>query len=273
MKKRNIPNLFIIGAPKCGTTSLHQWLGDHPQIHMSKVKEPFFFNNHESQLKLDHNSYFKLFETPNKNIAYFGEATPFYMYSKTAIKKILDTSPNSKFLITVRNPVNLFESLFYQNLKLNMENHKNLEEAWKSLDDVRVFPSLRYKKICSLAKYVREVKKYINTNNLKVITLDDLTNNPHGSMNEICGFLNVDKFYQGYSFKNYNKRAVVKFPLMNSYYLNLIEKLPQLNMGIATYIQRKLFLRENTKFEKFICEELILEKKKIEDCLGQEIFK
>lgn len=60
MKK---PNLFILGAPKCGTTSLANWLGEHPRVFMSPMKEPYYFNKDHSYSRVENlKSYENLFE-------------------------------------------------------------------------------------------------------------------------------------------------------------------------------------------------------------------
>ena len=62
-----IPNLFIIGSPKCGTTSLANWLNNHPQIFMSKRKEPEYFCDDLiiTKYRINKSSYMKLFASSN----------------------------------------------------------------------------------------------------------------------------------------------------------------------------------------------------------------
>ena len=57
------PNFFIIGAPKCGTTSLSVWLSEHPKIFMSPIKEPHFFNTDDRQAVTTLDQYEALFSS------------------------------------------------------------------------------------------------------------------------------------------------------------------------------------------------------------------
>jgi len=125
-------NLFIIGAPKCGTTSLYDILNSQEAIEMSSVKEPHFFSkdltentpiNIKKRKKIKyknrkitkrHSSYIESREVyeslwTNSNQAYYGEASPSYLYSNIAAEEIFRYNPNSKIIVILRNP---YERLF-----------------------------------------------------------------------------------------------------------------------------------------------------------------
>lgn len=109
---KQVPNLFIIGAPKCGTTALANYLAQHSQIYISKCKEPryfdactfFDFKEDYSIKSLD--EYLKFFDNIEaKNKKYKIDASVFNMYNEKSIKDILELSPNSKFILLIRDPV------------------------------------------------------------------------------------------------------------------------------------------------------------------------
>ena len=76
------PNFFIVGAPKCGTTTLFSWLSEHPNVFMSRVKEPNHFNKDFNFPKYrDKNDYLKLFKDANYQHVCIGEASPYYLFS------------------------------------------------------------------------------------------------------------------------------------------------------------------------------------------------
>ena len=83
----NKPNLFIVGAPKCGTTFMYDYLRQHPEIFMSSQKEPHFFGKdltrHGTLYALRFNEYMSLFENANAE-KIVGEASTFYLYSRSA---------------------------------------------------------------------------------------------------------------------------------------------------------------------------------------------
>ena len=134
------PNLFIVGQPKAGTTALHYFLSEHPDIYMAEVKEPHFFckdfheesdRYHGSRLFFslrDEASYLKLFSkvTLEKII---GESSIHYLYSKVAAYEIYKFNPEAKIIIMLRNPAEWLYSLHNQYVNITTENEKNFSKA------------------------------------------------------------------------------------------------------------------------------------------------
>lgn len=112
------PNLFIVGAPKAGTTSLHQYLSCFPDVYMSPVKEPNFFSKEiysdDSDIRPIRNQsrYLSLFRGGG-SLRYRGEASPAYLLDRTAPKLIRRVSPEASILITLRDPVELAYSFYF----------------------------------------------------------------------------------------------------------------------------------------------------------------
>ena len=93
------PNLFIIGAPKCGTTALADWLGAHPSIFITLPKEPWFFNTDFGPRGPCANltEYERLCLEATSDHQYIGEASTIYMASSDAVPHILSRYPGSTF--------------------------------------------------------------------------------------------------------------------------------------------------------------------------------
>ncbi len=131
-----LPNFFIVGAPKAGTTSLYSYLDQHPQVYMSAIKEPHFFaaeireENLDPELRrgiardaralraflagpmrekrfggivADWEDYLRLFANANNESA-LGEASVCYLWSPTAPERIADRIPDAKILVMLRHP-------------------------------------------------------------------------------------------------------------------------------------------------------------------------
>lgn len=94
------PNLFILGAGKCGTTSLHAILGQHPDIHASRPKEPSFFC-HPFQVVKDPISYFRLFDSPK---VYRMEASHAYFSNPDTAPVLKSLFPDARFIVILREP-------------------------------------------------------------------------------------------------------------------------------------------------------------------------
>ncbi|SRR6056297_999156 len=134
------PNFFIIGAPKCGTTSLYYYLKDHPDIFMAEPKEPHYFSTDFSdkfRKVLTREDYLNLFKEAKKYKA-VGEGSTEYLYSKEAVPNILKFNSEAKFIVMVRNPIELVISL-HQELFVEMnENIEDVEKAWDLQEKRRI---------------------------------------------------------------------------------------------------------------------------------------
>ena len=104
------PNFFIIGAPKCGTTSVYSWLKDHPYIFMPDFKEPHhFYSPYGEPIKRE--KYENLFMDADMEHFAVGEASVWYLFSGKAIDRILEYEASAKFIVLIRNPIEMAPSL------------------------------------------------------------------------------------------------------------------------------------------------------------------
>ncbi|MEM9413929.1 MAG: sulfotransferase [Planctomycetota bacterium] len=126
------PNFFIIGAPKCGTTALSDYLRDHPRIFMPVYKEPHFYNTDHPKIRgfKDRDKYLALFDEAGDAYDAVGEASIHYLRSEEAVPNILEHHPDAKFIVMVREPVAFLRSWHNQLLYSLMENEKDFAKAW-----------------------------------------------------------------------------------------------------------------------------------------------
>ena len=93
------PDFFIVGAPKCGTTSFYHYLRQHPQIFMPDNKEPHYFGSdlkkRSDEFIKTEEEYLSLFKDADPS-QMTGEASTFYLYSKVAQEEIKSFSPHAK---------------------------------------------------------------------------------------------------------------------------------------------------------------------------------
>ncbi len=123
------PNLFIVGAPKSGTTSLFHALAQHGAVFACKKKEPLFFGSDFSKNRCyTEEEYLDLFAAA-KEETYLLEATTWYLFSERAAREIFEFNPESKIIIMLRNPVDLLYSLYYQRLFNGDEDLLTFEAA------------------------------------------------------------------------------------------------------------------------------------------------
>jgi hypothetical protein len=130
-KLSNTRKLFIIGAPKAGTTSLHYYISQHPNILMSKYKETQFFIRDELYLEGLDFFYNKYFSFEKEKIEYIGESTPAYLANFKVVSERLSESFSHTslfFIVILRNPVARAWSN-YQHNRSNFSEHQTFEEA------------------------------------------------------------------------------------------------------------------------------------------------
>jgi len=104
------PDLFIVGAPRSGTTALYEYLRSHPDIFMCTPKEPnyFSFDMNRPRAANTEEEYLRLFKNAHEKVA--GEASVWYLYSKVAIAEIMRFNPDAKIIAMVRSPIDWFRS-------------------------------------------------------------------------------------------------------------------------------------------------------------------
>lgn len=224
MKK---PDFFVVGAPKCGTTSLCNYLDEHPDIYLSKPKEPgFFCSDCKSSNDIeDLESYLMLFEGREKFIC--GEGSTWYLFSERAPIDIKSFNCDAKIIIMIREPVSAMYSLHSENLHWNIEDQENFEYAL-SLETIRKQgkhvprncprpAALYYRDIYS---YYSQVKRYFDIfgeSNIKVILFDDFKQYPEMIYKDVLEFLNVDSNHKA-QFRVYNSNTRIKNLTLYKYF-------------------------------------------------------
>ena len=209
------PNLFIPGAAKSGTTSLHNLLNQHPEICMSTVKEPGYWKNERFKhfKDIEKENYSNLFIKSKHKI--FGESTTAYMYYDTFINNINSNYKVSpKFIFILRNPIDRFNSHFWWIKGLGLEK-SNFQEAL-SKDQNNQFKAYNYypKYYFQFGLYAKWLKRFYNCfdrSNIKIIIFEDLINNQLKIANSCFEFLGLKKL-DTISNHTSNQTALLKNP-------------------------------------------------------------
>jgi len=201
MKK---PNFFIIGAPKCGTTSLAAWLSEHSNIYFSPVKEPSFFDTDRKFVgRFSWAEYDRMFQEAGPDHLAIGEGSTAYLRSGVAVKSILSYADNPKFIVCFRDPVEMAISLHGQLLRMGIETEKDFEKAWH-LQEKRAggkglpfmsqnegLDSLQYRDICSLGSQMACLYRTVPRASVRVLLLEDIQQNPRDQYLSVLDFLGV----------------------------------------------------------------------------------
>ncbi len=123
------PNLFLVGAPKCGTTSLYYALKEHAHVFVPKIKEPNYFtakllnsktNYYKSSLKIEYEANYLKIYNESKNEIYRLDASVSYFSRPMIAENIKRFSENAKVIIMVRNPIERLISHYLMDKRLGL---------------------------------------------------------------------------------------------------------------------------------------------------------
>lgn len=216
------PDFFIVGAPKCGTTAMQDYLSQHPEIFMPKKELHFFGSdirfNYRRHSEKEYLSYFK----DAKDEKRVGEASVWYLYSKRAAYEIKEFNPSAQIIIMLRNPVEVLYSLHSQFLYSGNEDIVDFKAALEAEEDrkrglripktVYWVNGLYYRETVRFSEQVRRYFDVFGRENVHVIIFDDFEADVAKVYKETLCFLGVSEDFQlAFRIINPNKRIRSKF--------------------------------------------------------------
>ena len=239
-----IPNLFIPGAAKSGTSSLHEYLNQHPDINMSSSKEPHFFC--DDRTEEEWSKYLDMFDD---SYQYNGESSTGYMVFDKVIERIVKSSPDTsdiKFIFILRNPIDRLISHYNWLNGQGWENKKIMDALYfdfKTEPKYHVHPGgIGYKNYYHWGlyyKYLKEYYKYFSPNQILLITTESLKENPQGTLDECMGFLKLERYEFDLSTKS-NQSLEVKNKRL-SYFFNTLNSQNKVIITVSKIIPKKAF--------------------------------
>lgn len=177
-----LPNVVVIGAMKCGTTSLHEFLARHPDVSASEPKEINFFSGENADKPLD---WYKAHFDPAKPVRvessqnYTKAHYPFYAGAPERMAEII---PDAKLIYVVRDPIERYRSHVAENY------------LGETRDDLRWIEQSNHRVLTGLYHYqISKFLEFYDLDRVKVIDLADLAREPLGTMNDIFDFLNLSR--------------------------------------------------------------------------------
>jgi hypothetical protein len=222
------PSFLVVGAPRAGTTSLHYYLDQHPEIAMSAVKEPghfLFVQTDRGPQPLiddpriikksvsDPTAYAALFDVRPHHRA-VGEASPLYLYTRETAAIVADELPGVRVIAVLREPIARAWSHFLYldrangNSRVDAFRDVALHEASKGAD---YEPYRAGSHFLRLGLYASQLAPYFNLlgrDRVHVIWFDDLQDRPAEVLARLCHFLGVDDEFSFDTSIRYNSAAV-----------------------------------------------------------------
>jgi hypothetical protein len=199
-RQGRVPDFFIVGHHKSGTTALYEMLRRHPDIYMPEVKEPRFFASDlrallqapPGMLPETFEEYLALFEAarPGQRV---GEASPSYLRSSAAAAAIAEVQPRAKIIAILREPASFLRSLHLQFVQDHVEKEKDLRRAVANEEIVRA--GRRVRRYSDHVRYVEQLRRYAAVfppQQLLVLIYDDFRDDNQHTVRRVLRFLEVD---------------------------------------------------------------------------------
>ena len=214
------PDLFIVGAPKSGTTSLYEYLKGHPDVFMSVVKEPCYFAR---DLAVDESGNFLVYGRDEKlyqdlfedagSAKRAGEGSTRYLYSLDAPSLIRAAQPNAFVIAMLRNPVDMIQSLHAHKVAAGTEDEPDFEKALALEADRhagRDIPKHSNPKLATYrdrAMFAEQLQHWFDAfgrEKVHVGILEDMIRDPAAEFRKVLEFLEVDPDWRPETFAVHN---------------------------------------------------------------------
>lgn len=219
--QRALPNCYIVGAQKAGTSSLYHYLIQHPQVAKSLKKEIHYFDGGTNQLSDDfkrgdnwYKAHFALKKYNNTKRIHI-DATPLYLFNPLVAQRIHQCTPNAKIIILLRDPVERAISHYYHVKRHGFES-LSFEEALNK-EQQRLAPcyvnsnfkdpAFRLYSYQARGMYLQQIKSYyqhFNQSQILILNSDDLFSQAKIIIQKVLEFLNIDPRYQIPDLKSQN---------------------------------------------------------------------
>jgi len=207
-----LPDFIIAGVEKTGSTSLHDYISQHPEVYMCTPKEPDFFLNDDYGKKVD--TYCNLFQDASDHES-LGEASVSYFYDPETADRINQILPDAKIIVTLRHPAERAYSHFNMLLDRGVVSKSSYDAVVRkaiqesSFDNTGI-PTSRY------FNSLREYKK-IFEERLLVLIYRDYKLNTQKTMETIFYHIGVDASFKPDTQYNLNKTKRPKYALLNNF--------------------------------------------------------
>lgn len=218
--------IFIVGAPRCGTTTLSQFLKDHPAVRFARIKEPHFFARHDLRDLSDEDlraaierDYLSRFfgDAAGRRIGADGSVS--YLYRPERLEPAVRLWPDARFIIGLRNPLTMLPSLHRRLVYIGDESLPSFEQAWRAAPERaagRRIPRncadpnfLRYDEAARFGSYVERLFDAVGRERCLPMIFDDLANDPEAQYRRVLDFCGLE-FVPRTEFRVHRKGSAVR---------------------------------------------------------------
>jgi hypothetical protein len=205
-ESRPRPNFFLVGAPKCATTSLFAALAQHPDVFVPKVKELYYFDEDHERLRLRRFTLeeYLAFYAGAGGAKRLGDGSTSYLHSQVAAERIHEFEPEARIIAMVRNPVDIVHALHAMIVRRGTESILDFERALAAEPERKaggrlprsrgLMPFyLHYREVATLTPQLERYLSTFGPEAVKIIVFDDWVRDSAPIYRETLGFLGVDE--------------------------------------------------------------------------------
>jgi len=220
--------VFIVGAPRCGTTTLSRFLKGHPSISFPAVKEPHYFAQNDlrglppDELKSRvEREYLERLFYPDADRRVAVDASVTYLYTPEQLEPALRLWPNSRFVVALRDPLTMLPSLHKRLIYVGEETITNFADAWAASPDRaagRRIPRtchepkfLRYDEAARFGTYLKRLFAVVGKERCLVVIFDDLVADPAEQYRRLMELTDLEP-QPGVDFTRRRQGYSVRFP-------------------------------------------------------------
>lgn len=201
-------DFFVIGAARSGTTSLYNYLIQHPRVFLPNIKELNYFSKVESNQYQD-------YKKPNKKVHYHtkiiqseklyhqlfaeaksdqlkGDISPSYIWAPDTAKRIFEHNPNARIIVSLRNPVERAYSHYVMNVSVGYDTNQTFEHALNATKQRVWGGGNLYLEWSSYFEGLKSYFELFKRENIKVLVFEDWVKEKEENLKEIFNFLNIE---------------------------------------------------------------------------------
>ncbi len=262
------PNIFIVGTPKGGTTSLFNYLEAHPEIFIPKIKEPHYFSFREvkntyykTNIIDTKEMYLKLYKDVSNEKA-IGDFSSSYLYHYESAERIKAFNPSAKIIAVLRNPVDRAISHYLMDYNLGYIN-VSLKEVIMNKHNYAAF----YEQYVEIGFYEEQIEKYFEVfgrSNVLIILSENLFSKTEETLLEVLNYIGVNPNHKVDLTQKFNqykkpKYEFLKIMLQSEKAKKIVNKIPEsFKEGLKSIIFDKNVDKPKFKQEKIVLGELYL---------------
>jgi len=209
---RTLPDFVLIGGQRCGTTSLYNYLVEHPNVLPAFRKETHFFSNHFSKGTTWYRAHFpsRLYKSYvqrrcDQNCA-SGEATPYYLFHPRAPQRVFETIPEVRLIVLLRNPVDRAYSHYHHEVRAGLESlsfeaaiEREMKELPRETEKIlrdEHYHSFDHQNYSYLARgiYIDQLEswaKFFDRQQMLILVSEGFDQDPSATLRQVTEFLHL----------------------------------------------------------------------------------